>query len=160
MPKKGEIEPGVVILMTGPLILLAGFCILGFQAALWLKNGSWTSELVGDFLPRGSRFAWKGVEILWDYFLDWEVSLALVFIGSVTFLAALWVYERAYNAPLPRSEPAKKFSSGRTPAETSPALEPVNDSPRVRGRFAGALPRLAQALYIAAGLWALWLLRH
>ena len=28
-------------------------CILAFQAVLWLKNGYWTSELVGDFLPAG-----------------------------------------------------------------------------------------------------------
>ncbi len=168
MPKKAEMEPFVVVLttasMAGLLALLSGVGILVFQIILWLKDGFWTAVFLGDFLPRGQNWRWKGVEALWNFCLDYdaffvlgEIALVIIVLTLCAGLIGSHINDKTSRL---RIEPAKKSSSGRPPAETAPALEPVNNSPRVRGRLADMLPGLAQALYLAAALWALWWLRH
>ncbi len=168
MPKKAEMEPFVVVLttasMAGLLALLSGAGILVFQIILWLKDGYWTPVFLGDFLPRGQNWRWKGVEALWNFSLDYDAFFVLGEIALVIIVLTLCVglIGSHINDKISRLriEPITKSSPGHAPVESAP--EPVNDSPRirVRGWFAGALPRLAQALYITAALWALWLLRH
>lgn len=96
MANNTKIDLGFIVFMTaifvGLFSLIAGVCTLAFQIVLWLKNGFWTSALVGYFLPTAHHFSWKGAEALWNAFLDFEVSSALSLVGCITIFLTLCTF--------------------------------------------------------------------
>ena len=94
---------GTIVESIGSLVILVGACTFGYQCFRLVQEGNWPSFEVKDVWIWASlpppQIKWRGIAKIVEWFLDWPLSVALLFSGVLIISIGGWIREAEKDRP-------------------------------------------------------------